>query len=337
SEELEKCPNLIELKQIERPGYGLHLLARVGSKDADTRVMILGHTDTVYPVGTLHQRPWCEAEGKIYAPGVFDMKANCALAVMVIGLCAESDLLDRREVTLLLTCDEETGSEHGRSLVEEQTGRCKTVFVLEPPATAGAAKTGRKGTANYQLEVKGIAAHAGLDPEKGASAIREISRQINHVYEMSLPAQGTTINVGLVGGGIASNVVAPDAQATIDVRFCSMDDASRIEQQIFALKSFDSRTQLKITGRINRPPLERSEKVLNLYSQARSIAALLDVELGEATVGGASDGNFAAAVGASVLDGLGVDGDGAHAEHEHIVIDRIPFRGALLAGLIAMQ
>lgn len=334
SEELEKFPQLVELKQIERPGYGLHLLARIGRKGANTRVMILGHTDTVYPLETLHKRSWHEVDGKIFAPGVFDMKANCALAVTVIGFCAEAGLLDGREVTLLLTCDEETGSAHGRSLVEEEARQCQTVFVLEPPAPAGAVKTGRKGTAGYQIEVKGISAHAGLDPEKGASAILEISKQIGRIYEMSVPSEGTTINVGLISGGIASNVVAPDAKAVIDVRFCNMKEAARIEQQILALRSFDSRTKLEITGGINRPPLERTEKVLSLYSKACSIAALLDVELGEATVGGASDGNFAAAVGAGVLDGLGVDGDGAHAEHEHIVISKIPFRGALLAGLI---
>jgi len=236
---------------------------------------------------------------------------------------------------VLLTCDEERGSARGRGLVEAEAEDSHAVLVLEPPASGGRVKTGRKGTAIFNLETRGKAAHAGLEPEKGVSAVLEIARQIQRLDELNNCGDGVSVNVGVVRGGTVSNVVPANAVAEVDVRFWNNEEARRIEEVFRSLQPFDARVQLIVTGEINRPPLERTGQVVAMYEQARGIAATLGYELGEAQVGGASDGNFAAAVGASVLDGLGIDGDGAHAVHEHIIIDDIPRRGALLAALIA--
>jgi glutamate carboxypeptidase len=209
------------------------------------------------------------------------------------------------------------------------------VLVLEPPALGGCAKTGRKGTGIFAIKAVGRAAHAGLEPEKGASAILELARQTERLHSLNDSSGGIRVNVGVFHGGTLSNVVPAEAQVQVDVRFSTMAEALQIEKEIRNLKPFDDRVQLIIGGGINRPPLERSDKVLKLYSEAYRIAAQLGFELGETQVGGASDGNFAAATGAAVLDGLGIEGDGAHAAHEHIVVENIPFRGALISALVA--
>lgn len=325
------------IERIVEAGYGEHLrvCAFRSKTTSEQSLLLLGHTDTVYPRGSVAARPWREEDGRIYAPGIFDMKANCALALEALRACAELDLAPKRQVVLLLTCDEEAGSESGRSLVEEEAGRSAAVLVLEPPAPGHRVKTARKGTGIFTMKAEGVAAHAGLEPERGASAILEIARQIERLHRMNDSVRGTSVNVGVVQGGTRSNVVAAEATAEIDVRFGTMTEARRIEDEILGSTPIDSRVRLSVDGHINRPPLERTAAVAELYAHARRIAALLDFELGEASVGGASDGNFAAAVGATVLDGLGIDGDGAHAAHEHILIDSIPRCGALLAGLIA--
>jgi glutamate carboxypeptidase len=207
--------------------------------------------------------------------------------------------------------------------------------VLEPPSIGGRVKTGRKGTGIFSIEARGRAAHAGLEPEKGASAILELARQTEKLHSYNGNTDGIKINVGAFHGGTVSNVVAAQARIDVDVRFSTADEAARIESEILNLRPFDPWVQLTLKGSINRPPMERNEKVLALYEQAKAVARILNFELGETQVGGASDGNFASAVGAAVLDGLGIDGDGAHATHEHIIVDDIPRRGALLAGLIA--
>ncbi|HEX8146015.1 MAG TPA: M20 family metallopeptidase [Pyrinomonadaceae bacterium] len=318
-------------------GYGEHLIIRAfdNPPDGARPLLLLGHTDTVHPRGTLAARPWREADGRIYAPGVYDMKAACALALEAVRACGGQGLRPRRPVVLLLTCDEESGSFSGRELVEREASRAEYVLVLEPPAPGGRAKTARKGTGLFKLEVEGRAAHAGLEPEKGVNAVLEIARQIGRVSAFARPELGTTVNVGTVSGGTHANVVPAVARAEFDVRFSTAAEARRVEEAVRGLEPFDGRARLRVSGGINRPPMERTDAVAALFEKVKRVAASLDIELGEASVGGASDGNFAAACGATVLDGLGVDGDGAHAEHEHIRADAVARRGALLAALVA--
>ncbi|HEY0079768.1 MAG TPA: M20 family metallopeptidase [Pyrinomonadaceae bacterium] len=339
AEEARKIEAVNSVETTPAPdNFGEHLRVRAfgnAGDRGDRCILLLGHTDTVHPRGSIRERPWREADGRIYAPGIFDMKANCALALEALRACAALGLAPSCGVELLLTCDEEVGSMSGRALVEEGARRAEVVLVLEPPASGGRVKTARKGTAGYTLSIEGIAAHAGLDPEKGASAVLEMARQIQRLDALSDSSRGTTLNVGVVAGGTRSNVVAAHARAEIDVRFSTADEARRIEGALGALEPFDPRVRLSVAGGINRPPLERTEAVVRLYEHARSVAAALGYELGETSVGGASDGNFAAALGVPVLDGLGIDGDGAHAAHEHINASDITRRGALVAALIA--
>jgi glutamate carboxypeptidase len=322
------------IERVSSENYGEHLRITAFGDSREKPIVILGHTDTVHPLGTLAQRPWRIESNRAYGPGVFDMKANCALGVEVIRACAATGLTPKRPVVLLLTCDEETGSRTGKQLVEAEARRAHAVLVLEPPASGGRVKTGRKGTGIFTIEAHGLAAHAGLEPHKGANAILELAYQTVRLHSFNGPASGISVNVGVFRGGTLSNVVPALARAEVDVRFTTADEAAMIEKEIRNLVPLDERVRLVVKGGINRPPLERSEKVLNLYERARAIAHDLNFDLGETQVGGASDGNFAAAAGAPVLDGLGIDGDGAHATHEHILLSDIPRRGALLAGLI---
>lgn len=318
-------------------GYGEHFRLRAFAEGAkqERTLLLLGHTDTVHPRGSVAARPWREEGGKIYAPGVFDMKAACAAALEALHACVALGTRPRRPVVLLLTCDEESGSRSGRALVEEEARRAEYVLVLEPAAPGGRAKTARKGTGLFNVAVEGRAAHAGLEPEKGVSAILELARQVERVASLARPEVGTTINVGTLSGGTHANVVAAEARAEVDVRFSTLEEARRVEDAMRNLKPFDERASVKVSGGINRPPLERTEAVASLYEQVRRVASELDFELGETSVGGASDGNFAAAYCAAVLDGLGCEGGGAHASHEHIDADRLVPRAAFLAALVA--
>jgi glutamate carboxypeptidase len=336
-EAARKISGVTSAERIVSPGYGEHLRLRAFN-DASLEsgsILLIGHTDTVHPRGSLNERPWREEDGRIYGPGIFDMKANCALVLEAINACAALGLAPRRPVVLLLTCDEETGSLTGRGLVEEEARKAESVLVLEPPATGGRVKTARKGTGMFRIEARGVAAHAGLEPEKGASAILELARQVERLHAMNDPSRGVTVNVGVIQGGTRSNVVAAEAHAEIDIRFSTGEAARELEEKILSAVAFDERVKLIVTGGVNRPPLERTEKVVALFEAARSVAAKFDFDLGEAAVGGASDGNFISALNVAVLDGLGIDGDGAHAVHEHIIIDDIARRTALLAGLLA--
>ncbi|HVG29760.1 MAG TPA: M20 family metallopeptidase [Pyrinomonadaceae bacterium] len=318
--------------------YGEHLLIEAfgpnGGGDGRT-TLLLGHTDTVHPRGSLAERPVREDGGRVYGPGIFDMKSGCAAALEALRACQELKITPRRRIVLLLTCDEEAGSRSGRALVEREARRAAQVLVLEPPAPGGRAKTGRKGTGMFTLRAEGRAAHAGLDFEKGASAVLELARQTLKLNDLCDAARGVTVNVGVFAGGTRSNVVAEEASAEVDVRFETMADALRVGEAIKSLRPFDGRVRLSVAGGINRPPLERTPSVAELYGHARAVASGLGFELGETSVGGASDGNFAAALCPAVLDGLGVEGDGAHAPHEHITRDSLARRGALVAGLIA--
>jgi glutamate carboxypeptidase len=324
------------VERITSEDFGEHIRIRAFTGETDAApIVILGHTDTVHPRGAIKERPWRSEGNRIYGPGIFDMKANCALALEALHACEATNAEPKSPVTILLTCDEESGSPSGRGLVEAEAKNARAVLVLEPPASGGRVKTGRKGTGMFVLEVFGRAAHAGLDPEKGVSAVLELARQTVRLTNLNAPSVGTTVTVTVVHGGTHSNVVPAEARGEVDVRFSSAAEGQRIESAILNLKPFDERAQLLVKGGINRPPLERTARVQQLYEQAREIAGMLDFDLGEASVGGASDGNFVGAMGVGVLDGLGIEGDGAHAANEHIIVDDIPIRGALLAGLIS--
>jgi glutamate carboxypeptidase len=245
----------------------------------------------------------------------------------------EFNLTPTRPITILLTCDEEIGSFSGRPLVEKEAKNSEFCLVCEPSA-GGRVKTGRKGTGMFNLQTRGVPAHAGLEPERGASAILEISRQIEKIHELNNLPEGTTANVCTIEGGTTTNVIPEYARCSIDVRFTKIGEAQRIENELKNLKSFDERVSLELSGEINRPPMERTETVVKLYEKARNIAETFDYELGETQVGGASDGNFVAALGIPVLDGLGVSGNGAHTLEEYILIDDIPRRATLLTLLL---
>ena len=332
-----KCVDSIE--RVDVPDFGQHLVVHAFQKQnsAAQQIMLVGHTDTVHARGTLSERPWRRENGRIYGPGIFDMKANCALAIEVLRTLDELNVAPTVGVSLVLTCDEEVGSLSGWPLLErvaQSQEATRYAFVMEPPAPGGCVKTGRKGTGIFAIKVEGRAAHAGLEPEKGASAILELARQTEQLHAINLSGSGITLNVGVVQGGTRSNVVAAEAQGEIDVRFSTEAEALEIERILSNLKPIDERTKVFVSGGINRPPMERTAAVIELFEKARAIAAQLDFELGEAQVGGASDGNFIAAMGIPVLDGLGISGDGAHAIHEHIEADDIARRGALIGGLL---
>ena len=325
-----------EIERFDVPDFGQHLLIKAFQQNNAGQILLVGHTDTVHAVGSIAERPWRRESGRIYGPGIFDMKANCALAIEVLRAMGDLNVTPAVGVTLALTCDEEVGSLSGWPLLERvaRAQRTQCALVMEPPASGGRVKTGRKGTGIFAIKVEGKAAHAGLEPEKGASAILELARQTEQLHSLNLSGSGITLNVGVVHGGTRSNVVAAEAQGEIDVRFSTAAESQEIERILSNLKPIDERTKVFVSGGINRPPMERTAAVIELYQKARGIAAELNFELGEAQVGGASDGNFLAAMDIPVLDGLGISGDGAHAVHEHIEADDIARRGALIGGLL---
>lgn len=301
-------------------------------KDAGLPVLLLGHLDTVWPRGALKSMPCHIAEGRFCGPGALDMKAGVAMALTAIEMLTEAGLLNR-EIVLLLNSDEEVGSPVSRPITEKLARESEAVFVLEP-AQGLAYKTARKGTGNWRIEVKGIAAHAGVDFEKGASAIRELARVIDSVSGWTDLQRGLTISVGLIGGGSKTNVIPAQAWAEVDGRIARLADGPRIEKKFASLKPADKRCSLLVTGGINRPPMERTRGSVALFRQARELAAEIGFSLNEAATGGASDGNFTSALGIPTLDGMGAVGEGAHAHHESIQLEHIAPRTALLAAML---
>ncbi|HRH46923.1 MAG TPA: M20 family metallopeptidase, partial [Pyrinomonadaceae bacterium] len=318
--EARNINSISSIDRIYREGYGEHLLIRVFSEipNPQSPIFILGHTDTVHPRGANQKNPTRIEGDKFYGCGIFDMKANVILMLEILRAFDELGLKPSRPIIILLSCDEEVGSDTGRELVEAEAKKSAYCLVCEPSAN-GKVKTGRKGTGWYELRTHGIPAHAGLEPEKGASAILEISRQIQQIHMLNDLEKGTTINVCTINGGTTSNVIPENAAAEIDVRFTSMEEANRIQNEIRNLNSFDERVSLELLGEINRPPMERTEDVIRLFEKAKSIADSMDYEFGETQVGGASDGNFVGALGIPVLDGLGITGNGAHTNNEYIL------------------
>jgi glutamate carboxypeptidase len=323
------------LKLHRQRSYGDIVEARFGprKRGATKPILVLGHLDTVWPVGTLRNMPCRVADGRLWGPGTLDMKAGVAMALTAIEMLSEADMLNH-EIVLLLNSDEEIGSPASRPITEKLARECSAVFVLEP-AQGLAYKTARKGTGNWRIDIQGKAAHAGVDFEKGASALRELSRVIERVSNWTDLKRAMTVSVGLAGGGSKTNVIPADAFAEVDVRIAKKADGPRIERKFAGLKAADKRCSLKITGGINRPPMERTRGTVRLYQKARTLAADLGFVLDEASTGGASDGNFTSALGIPTLDGMGAIGEGAHANHESIVIEHLAPRTALLAGMLA--
>jgi glutamate carboxypeptidase len=326
------------VKMHRQRAYGDLLEARFGTKSrggASQRVLILGHLDTVWPLGTLKTMPCRLKDGRLWGPGAFDMKAGAAMALIALEMLVEAGLPDGgKEIVLLLNSEEEIGSPVSRPITESIARECSAVYVLEP-AQGLACKTARKGTGNWRIDVEGVAAHSGVDFEKGASAIRELAHAIEIVSNWTDLKRGLTVNVGTVTGGSKTNVVPANACAEIDVRIARKADGPRIERHFARMKSADKRCKLTVTGGINRPPMERSRGTVALFKRARALAADLGFTLNEAATGGASDGNFTAALGVPTLDGLGAVGEGAHSPNESVMIEHLAPRTALLAALLA--
>lgn len=326
-----------EVELIPQTGYGTHLRARFNFDHDRTErsVLVVGHLDTVWPVGALERMPFrVTPEGCAHGPGIFDMKSGVAIIIESLRTIVMRRLATKRPVALLLTCDEEIGSQTSRPLVEEEARNAAAALILEPPISGGVVKTGRKGIGTFTVRALGRAAHAGLDPEKGVNAIVELAHQTLRLAALNDYERGNTVSVGLIEGGSALNVVPACASAKVDVRFWAPEEGEMLVAAIRGLSPAIAGARIEVSGGINRPPMPRSEKNLALYEHARALAAELEFDLREEVVGGGSDGNFIAALGVPTLDGLGVDGAGAHAEHEHIVIDDIPRRAALLTRLM---
>ena len=311
---------------------GDHLRAEFAG--GDTRVLILGHFDTVWDVGQIERMPIHEQDGRLHGPGIFDMKAGIVIAMTAMRALDAASTTPRPTVVMLWTTDEEIGSATSRAVIEFEAQQSDAVLVLEPSLPGGAAKTRRKGCGEFVLTVRGVSAHAGIDPAKGASAIHELAHQIAWLESLNDPERGISVNIGTVQGGTRANVVAEQARALIDVRVPTMADGRRIEAAIRSMRPRNGRTELEITGGVERPPLERTDGVARLYDLARATASALGGGLDEGGTGGGSDGNFTAALGVPTLDGLGPQGDGAHALQEHVILQDLPWRAAFIASLL---
>ncbi len=299
------------------------------------QLLVLGHYDTVYSSGTLKEAPFCISGGKAYGPGVFDMKAGIVQALFALQALQRAKLRPQKQIVFLWTSDEEIGSEFSRKLIESEARRSDAVFVLEPSfGPRGLVKTARKGVGQAELTVRGRASHAGLAPEEGINAVHELAAQLTRIEKWNDPRRGITINADIVEGGTRVNVIAERARAVLDLRALRISDMRRVENRLHALRPVHKEAKLKITGGFDRPPLER-KNCAGLFARAKSLAKQMNLLLGECTAGGGSDGNFTGALGIPTLDGLGAVGDGAHSDHEYVLIHTMPARAALLAALLA--
>ncbi len=319
------------------PGGAPHLDLRIdGPPDGGRYTLVLCHYDTVWGIGTFDPSPFTvDAAGVARGPGVLDMKGGIALLRFALAELRALGRPPRRPVRVLFTCDEELRSETSRSLIEAAARDAAAALVLESPLPGGTLKTARKGSATYRIEIEGRAAHAGVEPEKGVSAIVELALQIPVIHAIADPARGTTVNVGVVHGGTRSNVVPAHAAAEVDVRAATVAEADRVDRELRSLAPRLPGARVRAVPRSRKPPMERTEAIVALFQLARAIAAGMGVDLAEGATGGGSDGNLTAAAGVPTLDGLGPEGEGAHAAHEHVLVESLPRRAALIAGLLA--
>ncbi len=327
-----------KIKVIPGGSFGSQLLCEMSTRGSrkNGQVLALGHSDTVWPMGTLATMPFREAGGRLWGPGVLDMKAGIAFFIFAVRALRELEIPVPSKVLLQLNSDEEVGSEVSRPLTEQNAAASKAVLVLEPgTGLEGKLKTARKGVGDFTVVVRGRASHAGVDFQSGASAVLELARQINHIASFTRIDQGLTVNPGVISGGTRSNVVAAEARAEIDIRVLKLSDVPALEKKFYSLQPFDSRCTIEVSGGLNRPPMERSAGIVGLFLRAQRLASELGVAVDESLTGGGSDGNFTAALGIPTLDGLGGVGEGAHAANESILVDRIADRTALLAKLLA--
>jgi glutamate carboxypeptidase len=316
--------------------FGNHLQVDFPGRVGQKPVMLLGHFDTVWSLDTLATMPFRIADGRAYGPGILDMKSGIVMLLYALRALRGMEVQDHRPITVLLDSDEEVGSGSSRPIIESIAKCCEAVLVLEPAqGPQGLLKTSRKGVGFYNIGVHGRASHAGIDFENGHSAIVELSRQVLEIAKFTDLSRGTTVNPGVIRGGTRSNVVAAEASVDVDIRIARLADAEGLEQRFSALRSFDPNCRVEVTGGLNRPPMERTTGTVRLLEAAQSLANALGMALGESATGGGSDGNFTSALGVPTLDGLGAVGEGAHASHESIILEQLPLRTALLAGLIA--
>ena len=318
-----------------REQVGDQVVGRWEGKRAGKPILLLCHMDTVWPLGTVAQRPPRIEGDRFYGPGAFDMKGGIVIALTALGGLGKLGVRPAVPVTLLCTSDEEIGSHHSQALIEELAAKSGLVICLEPCIPGGELKTARKGVGQVTVTVKGKAAHAGADHAKGINAIEEMAHQVLALQALTDYESGTTVSVGIISGGSASNVVPAACQIEVDFRVATQEEAGRMSEAIKNLRPQLAGAELEVEGGLNRPPMVRDDLMVRTYKQAERIAGRHGITLQEGSTGGGSDGNFTAAIGVPTLDGLGVDGDGGHAIYEHVLIASLPDRATLLAALVS--
>jgi glutamate carboxypeptidase len=335
----DRLDGAVNLKTLPGGRFGNHLRCEFklpGAKSGDGKILVLAHSDTVWPLGTLARMPLREEQGRLWGPGVLDMKSGIAFFVFAVQTLRMLEIPVRRNIVFQLNSDEEVGSETSRPFTEEAARQSAVALLLEPgTGLKGKLKTARKGVGDYTVHVKGRASHAGVDFQAGASAVVELARQIQKITAFTNLKQGITVNPGVIAGGTRTNVVAAEAHVEVDVRIAKLKDAAALDKKFRSLRPVDKRCSLQVEGELNRPPMERSPAIRSLFQKARACAKELGVRLEESATGGGSDGNFTAALGVPTLDGLGGVGEGAHAANESILLDRVADRTALLAMLLS--